>query len=251
MKQESKLFMGLMVIGLVLMAALVYQGIAPVQASGEVVTPFFVQAQNTFPTSTPHADGSVYHTVASGETLVAIAQEYDVDLQELLALNNLDDKDIIHPGDILLIRRASPEGMMTATAQAFATLNPGATLDPAGKGALPGLVGMVQGTQVVMVAGTPMLPVGGTLVPELNGTPVAGMMQMVTATGALPGSPSPTPTLKALLPDTLGTPAPVRAEGNVFQRVFSGSSRYLGLGVLGLVLLGLFLVVVSTRRMRP
>jgi LysM repeat protein len=56
--------------------------------------------------STPLSDGSVVHVVQSGQFLISIADLYGITLDELLKLNNLTEKSIIHPGDKLLIKPA-------------------------------------------------------------------------------------------------------------------------------------------------
>jgi len=45
-----------------------------------------------------------HHTVAHGETIISIAIRYDLDWQELLALNNLDESSILQLGQELRIR---------------------------------------------------------------------------------------------------------------------------------------------------
>ncbi len=58
-------------------------------------------------TSTPSADGSVTHTVLSGQTLWVISALYKVALPEILDLNNFSDSTLIFPGDQILIQPAS------------------------------------------------------------------------------------------------------------------------------------------------
>lgn len=54
--------------------------------------------------ASPMADGSIVHIVQIGQTLWTIAAVYDVDLNELLALNNLPPSAIIHPDDEILVK---------------------------------------------------------------------------------------------------------------------------------------------------
>jgi LysM repeat protein len=56
-----------------------------------------------FAMSEPDETGAIYHEVQPGQTAWTIAAYYKVDLAELLALNNLTENPILHPGDILLI----------------------------------------------------------------------------------------------------------------------------------------------------
>jgi len=59
---------------------------------------------NPFILSEPDANGAIYHEVQPGQAAWTIAAHYEVDLAELLVLNNLTEKPILHPGDILLVR---------------------------------------------------------------------------------------------------------------------------------------------------
>ncbi len=54
----------------------------------------------------PREDGSVVHTVLTGQTLWAIAARYEVPLETLLLYNNLTEDSFLQPGDELLIRLA-------------------------------------------------------------------------------------------------------------------------------------------------
>lgn len=61
------------------------------------------------PTATP----ILYHTVRSEQTLWEIALTYGLTLDQLLALNNLDQSAFIQPGDQLLVREAEPTPLPT------------------------------------------------------------------------------------------------------------------------------------------
>jgi murein DD-endopeptidase MepM/ murein hydrolase activator NlpD len=54
--------------------------------------------------------GDTTHTVAAGETLYAIARQYGVDVEKLMADNGITDEDVrrVRPGIRLLIRDAAP-----------------------------------------------------------------------------------------------------------------------------------------------
>jgi uncharacterized protein YkwD/LysM repeat protein len=54
--------------------------------------------------ATAAADGSIEHVVQSGQFLENIANAYDVELSDLLALNGITDQAVIYPGDKLLIK---------------------------------------------------------------------------------------------------------------------------------------------------
>ena len=57
---------------------------------------------------TPDSDGNYYHTVNSGETLLGIANMYQVSLSELMAWNGLNIASIIRPEQKLLIKLTPP-----------------------------------------------------------------------------------------------------------------------------------------------
>jgi hypothetical protein len=61
------------------------------------------------PTPTP----ILYHSVRSGQTLWEIAFTYNLTLDNLLALNNIDENAILQPGDQLLVREAVPTAVPT------------------------------------------------------------------------------------------------------------------------------------------
>jgi uncharacterized protein YkwD len=54
-------------------------------------------------TATPNPDGSVIHVVQYGQTLWAIADAYDIPLEDLLSMNNLTEDSAIFPDEELLI----------------------------------------------------------------------------------------------------------------------------------------------------
>jgi LysM repeat protein len=68
-------------------------------------------------TATPNPDGSIIHVVQSGQTLITIAQAYQVTVQEIKVLNGLSGDDI-YVGDQLIIYPAytpTPTGQATET----------------------------------------------------------------------------------------------------------------------------------------
>ena len=76
--------------------------------------------------ATPNPDGSLVHTVQSGQTLVGIATVYDVPLQKLLDLNGLTMQSVIQPGDQIVVKAAEP----TLTPSATPTEAPTHTAQP-------------------------------------------------------------------------------------------------------------------------
>jgi LysM repeat protein len=67
---------------------------------------------------------NITHTVASGETLLAIALNYDVDMEKIIAANNMEDPDNLALGQELLIPDVIPP-------TAVPTLDPNSPLTPA------------------------------------------------------------------------------------------------------------------------
>jgi len=88
---------------------------------GGTTTP--IPGGTAFPTrivvfpSTPGADGSVRHTVRSGETLFLIALAYKTTVDSLKSLNRLSS-DLIYPGDVLLIFPPRPTETTAPTGSA-------------------------------------------------------------------------------------------------------------------------------------
>lgn len=52
----------------------------------------------------PREDGSIVHTVGSGQSFWVVAARYEVPLEQLYLYNNLDEESVISPGDELIIR---------------------------------------------------------------------------------------------------------------------------------------------------
>ncbi len=57
---------------------------------------------------TPSPRGPVVHIVQPEESLWSIAARYRIDLEDLRAFNTLEEGDLIHPGDEIIIRPADP-----------------------------------------------------------------------------------------------------------------------------------------------
>jgi LysM repeat protein len=56
--------------------------------------------------STPNPDGSIIHVIQPGDTLLAIAQAYNITLTSLEQLNSMTNTTTIYPGHKLIIRPA-------------------------------------------------------------------------------------------------------------------------------------------------
>jgi LysM repeat protein len=54
--------------------------------------------------ATPGGDGSIVHVVQPGQTLIGIAEAYDVPLNKLIELNGFSSDTVIYPGDEVLIK---------------------------------------------------------------------------------------------------------------------------------------------------
>ena len=70
-------------------------------------------------TSTPQADGAIYHVVQAGENLWVISNAYGIPGSEIMVLNgNSPEAEEVYIGQVLLIRRAntpSPTSNVTPT----------------------------------------------------------------------------------------------------------------------------------------
>jgi hypothetical protein len=134
-------------------------------------------------TATPNPDGSIVHTVRSGQALENIATAYGVTVNQIKELNFLNS-DIIYEGDELIIQLASTPGptstgtaTSTPTRAATATRKPTRTPSPSA-------------SPVMKIAGTPTEiteevaksngdPVGNILVVAIVGLAAGGVILMV------------------------------------------------------------------------
>ncbi len=60
--------------------------------------------------ATAAADGSIVHTVEQGQTLWTLAAKYKISLDELLALNKLNQNSFVFPGDKIVVRPSNTPG---------------------------------------------------------------------------------------------------------------------------------------------
>lgn len=135
-------------------------------------------------TATPNPDGSVMHVVQSGQTLIGIAQAYDMTVAEIKALNYLTS-DAIYVGDKLIIRPAGTPGptatitaTTTPTRAATATRHPTRTPTPS---STPIDTSITTPTDVNQKTTSPSNsdPVGSILVIVIIGLAVGGVLLMV------------------------------------------------------------------------
>ena len=80
---------------------------------------------NQFVLSTPREDGAVVHLVGYGQTLIGIANTYDVPVNDLLVNNNLTLESVIYVGDKIIIK---PGISPTPTVPPTETVSPTPTL---------------------------------------------------------------------------------------------------------------------------
>ncbi len=95
---------------------------APVASAGFLPTPTLQTASIAQREAAKTTD--ITHTVTSGETLLAIALNYNVDMEKIIAANNMEDPDDLALGQELLIPDVVPP-------TAVPTLDPNSPLTPA------------------------------------------------------------------------------------------------------------------------
>ncbi len=104
-------------------------GVTAPPAGATAVPP--IQLPSRIQTSTPGADGSVFHVVQPGDNPVSIAQAYGIDLGTFLAQNDLIQNPLIYPGDVLVIRLApTATATLDATPTRIPTRTPRPTREP-------------------------------------------------------------------------------------------------------------------------
>lgn len=106
----------------VLMAGWIADGTSSVQNTPQAIPTFSV-----FVMSEPDETGAIYHEVQPGQTAWTIAAHYGITLAELLALNNLTEGSILHPGEMLLVRQ--PDTTISTPSPQASRLTPTTTLD--------------------------------------------------------------------------------------------------------------------------
>ncbi len=108
-----------------------YSPPATVQPGGPTALPYYAVQ-----TTTPNGDGSIVHTVMSGQNLTLIAKAYGLNVAQLKELNHMTS-DALYVGDVLIIRLGNTPGPTetpsptgTATRVATATRKPTRTPTP-------------------------------------------------------------------------------------------------------------------------
>jgi uncharacterized protein YkwD len=117
--------------------------------------------------NTPNADGSIIHIVQLNDSLIVIAIAYDVPIDDLLKLNNLQLNSVIRTGQQLTIRPAftptptlptstptrhpTPTPWLTSTATTTPTSTP-VTSTPIPKAGVPASTGIVSVSVIILLA---------------------------------------------------------------------------------------------------
>jgi LysM repeat protein len=135
-------------------------------------------------TATPKPDGSVVHTVLSGQTLIGIAIAYGLTVAEIKAMNNLTS-DVIYVGDKLVIRLANTPGptstttaTITPTRAATSTRNPTRTPTVSSTPIATSMATPAEVTQAA-AAQTASDPLGNILVIAIIGLAAGGLVLMI------------------------------------------------------------------------
>jgi len=130
-------------------------------------TKITVVSTGTIIPNTPNADGAIIHIVQPGDSLIVIAIAYDVPLNDILTLNNLQLNSVIRTGQQLTIRpaftptptlptstptrRPTPTSWPTSTATTTPTSTP-VTATPIPKAAIPLSTGMISVSAIILLA---------------------------------------------------------------------------------------------------
>lgn len=114
-------------------AELVVLGAAPTVQPTAGSQPQPTTAAQPQPTAAPpvtNADGSIVHTIVSGDTLFGLSLQYNVDLDTILALNGLTKDSILSIGQKITIKGGTGTTPVQPTAAPQATPAPGQPVDP-------------------------------------------------------------------------------------------------------------------------
>jgi len=182
-------------------------------------TGWAVPSPTMTPTATPErVPGVITYTVQAGDTLWHVASRFGITVEDVVALNDIQDPALIYPGQVLLI----PAGALTLTP----TSSPAATATPTG-------------TQTPTQTPTLRPPGPG---PAPTDTPTAAPMPTDTPTAAPTptDTPTATPTVTPVPTDTptptpTDTPTPALVTWSFSGKVYDVSSG-AGLGGAGITL---------------
>ena len=140
---------------------------APYTPGTSAPTQIPVVSTGTIIPNTPNADGSIIHIVQLDDSLIVIAIAYDVPLNDILTLNNLQLNSVIRAGQKIIIRpaftptptlptstptrRPTPTLWPTSTATMTPTSTP-VTATPMPKAGIPASTGMVSVAAIILLA---------------------------------------------------------------------------------------------------
>ena len=177
--------------------------------------------------ATPDAEGRIYHVVAFGQSLWAIAVAYQITIHDLEVWNNISRDTAIRVGQRLFIPSSSTQGYSTPTPVGMVVIS---TPDAEGK-----IIHIVQPYQaLIIIADAYHVTVDSLL--ALNGIQEDWPLQIDQKLLISPGRVTPSPTPRPLTPIEKLTPA---SDGNYYHVVQSGetlswiaSLYHIGLGEL-------------------
>lgn len=163
-------------------------------------------------TSTPDAEGKIYHEVASGQSFWAIAIAYHVTIHDLEVWNNLSKDDPLRVGQRLFIPSSNTEG--------YATPTPVGMIIPSTPDADGKIVHTVAAYQTLTTI-SEAYKVTIQSILTLNGIQEDWPLQIEQKLLISPGNVTPSPTPRPLTPLEKLTPA---SDGNYYHVVQSGET---------------------------
>ncbi len=119
----------------------------PPPTSGPAIDPFVI--------STPLADGALVHVVGYGQTLIGIANTYEVEVAEVLNLNNLTLDSIIYPGDKIILKPSYTPTATEIPTTPVPTATPSATVIPTKSSSQPGVSYTIPDTSTPSITPSP------------------------------------------------------------------------------------------------
>jgi len=162
--------------------------------------------------ATPDADGKIYHVVAYGQSLWAIAVAYQITIRDLEVWNNISRDSAIRVGQRLFIPSSSTEGYYTPTPVGMVVTS---TPDVDGK-----IIHTVQAYQALITIAQAYKVTVDTIL-AMNGIQEEWPLQIGQKLVISPGSVTPSPTPRPLSPIEKLTPA---SDGKYYHVVQSGET---------------------------
>jgi LysM repeat protein/uncharacterized protein YkwD len=190
-----------------------YKSVVPTSANGGTSAPPIVpQIIVPVKVATPDADGRIYHTVQTGQTLWAIAIAYKVTINDLRIWNNMSPSSPLLVGKKLFIPSSNTAGYSTPTPVGMVVTS---TPDTDGK-----IIHIVAAYQtLIKIAEAYSVKVDTIL--NLNKLQVDWPLQIGQKLLIYPGNVTPSPTPRPLTPIEKLTPA---SDGKYYHVVRSGET---------------------------